>query len=122
MSEAVSEASAVEESLQAFIQTLRDSEIYQQFVDASEQLEADDEAQSLLKAYQQKQQQLQGNEFDSSVMSDLQKLQTELSNNETIQQHRAAQEELVALLEQTNDVISKQIRREFAQSLGGGCC
>jgi len=122
VSEAVSEEPAVEESLQAFIETLRDSETYQQFVDASEQLEADDEAQSLLETYQQKQQQLQGDEFDSSIMSELQELQTELSNNETIQQHQAAQEELVALLEQTNDVISKQIRREFAQSLGGGCC
>ncbi|WP_144928121.1 halo-CC-star protein HcsL [Halorubrum salsamenti] len=122
MSEAVSEEPAVEASLQAFTETLCDSETYHQFVDASEQLEADDEAQSLLETYQQKQQQLQGNEFDSSVMSDLQELQTELSNNETIQQHRAAQEELVALLKQTNDVVSEQIRREFAQSLGGGCC
>ena len=55
-------------------------------------------------------------------MSELQELQTEVSNNDTIQQHRAAEEELVALLEQTNDVISEQIRQEFAQSLGGGCC
>jgi len=122
VSEAVSEEPAIEASLQAFTETLCDSEPYQQFVDASEQLEADDEAQSLLETYQQKQQQLQGDEFDSSVMSDLQELQTELSNNETIQQHRAAQEELVALLKQTNDVVSEQIRREFAQSLGGGCC
>ncbi|ACV49431.1 halo-CC-star protein HcsL [Halomicrobium mukohataei] len=122
MSESVSEAPAVEASLQAFIETLRDSETYQQFVDASEQLEADEEAQSLLETYQEKQQELQRDEFDSSVMSELQELQTELSNNETIQQHRAAQEELVALLEQTNDVISEQIRREFAQSSGGGCC
>ncbi|MDG5820806.1 halo-CC-star protein HcsL [Natronococcus sp. A-GB7] len=122
MSEAVSEGEAVEESLQAFIETLCDSETYQQFVDASEQLEADDDAQSLLEAYQQKQQQLQGEKFDSSVMSELQELQTEISDNETIQQHRTAQEELVVLLEQTNDVISEQIRQEFAQSLGGGCC
>jgi cell fate (sporulation/competence/biofilm development) regulator YlbF (YheA/YmcA/DUF963 family) len=122
VSEAVSEEPAVEASLQAFTETLRDSETYQQFAEASEQLEADEEAQSLLETYQQKQQQLQDNEFDSSIMSDLQELQTELSNNETIQQHRAAQEELVALLKQTNDVVSEQIRREFAQSLGGGCC
>ena len=122
MSESVSEEPTVEASLQAFIETLRDSETYQQFVDASEQLEADEEAQSLLEAYQEKQRELQGDEFDSSVMSELQELQTELSNNETIQQHQTAQEDLVALLQQTNDVISEQIRREFAQSLGGGCC
>jgi len=122
VSEAVSEDPAVEESLQAFIETLRDSATYRQFVDASEQLEADEEAQSLLEAYQQKQQELQADEFDSSIMSELQELQTEVSNNDTIQQHRAAQEELIALLEETNDVISEQIRQEFAQSLGGGCC
>ena len=122
MSEAVSEDPAVEESLQAFIETLRDSATYQQFVDTSEQLEADEEAQSLLEAYQQKQQELQEDEFDSSIMSELQDLQTEVSNNDTIQQHRAAEEELIALLEETNDVISEQIRQEFAQSLGGGCC
>jgi cell fate (sporulation/competence/biofilm development) regulator YlbF (YheA/YmcA/DUF963 family) len=122
VSEAVSDDLAVEESLQAFIETLRDSATYRQFVEASEQLEADEEAQFLLDAYQQKQQELQADEFDSSVMSELQELQTEVSNNDTIQQHRAAEEELVALLEQTNDVISEQIRQEFAQSLGGGCC
>ena len=122
MSEAVSKEPAVEESLQAFVETLRDSATYQQFVDASERLEADENAQFLLEAYQQKQQELQADEFDSSVMSELQELQAEVSNNDTIQQHRAAQEELVALLEQTNNAISEQIRQEFAQSLGGGCC
>jgi len=122
VSEAVSKEPAVEESLQAFIEALRDSATYQQFVDASERLEADQEAQSLLEAYQQKQQELQADEFDSSIMSELQELQTEVSTNDTIQRHRAAQEELVALLEQTNDVISERIGQEFAQSLGGGCC
>ncbi|WP_250137887.1 YlbF family regulator [Halorientalis salina] len=65
MSEAVSDEPAVEGSLQAFIETLRDSATYRQFVDASEQLEADEEAQSLLEAYQQKQRELQADEFDS---------------------------------------------------------
>ena len=122
MSETVSETTAVEESLQAFIETLRDSATYQQLVDASEQLEADEEARSLLEAYQEKQQELQADEFDPSVMSELQELQSEVSNNDTIQQHRAAQAELAALLEETNDVISERIGQEFAQSLRGGCC
>jgi cell fate (sporulation/competence/biofilm development) regulator YlbF (YheA/YmcA/DUF963 family) len=122
VSGAVSEAPAVEESLQVFVETLRDSATYRQFIDASERLEADKEAQSLLEAYQQKQQELQADKFDTSIMSELRELQTEVANNDTIQQHRAAQEELVALLEETNDVISEQIRQEFAQPLGGGCC
>ena len=122
MSDAVSEEAAVEESLQAFVETLRDSATYRQFVDASEQLEADEEAQSLLETYRRKQQELQADEFDSSIMGELQQLQAEVSNNDTIQHHQAAREELVALLEETNNVISEQISQEFAQSLGGGCC
>lgn len=122
MSETQLEDQAVEEKLQAFITEIRNSETYQQFLDSTQQLEADSEAKALLEAYQQKQQQLQENEFDPSVMSELRELQTELSDNETIQQHQAAQQQLVDLLKQTNDVISERIGQEFAQSLGGGCC
>ena len=121
MSETHSEESTVEEELDVFLETLRESETYQQVIDTQAELEADSEAMELLDAYQQKQQQLQ-EEFDPSVMSKLRELQTELSNNETIQRHQAAQEDLVDLLKQTNDVISEQIGQEFAQSLGGGCC
>lgn len=122
MSEAASEELAVEESLQTFIETLHNSKAYQQFVDANKQLNADEEARSLLETYQQKQQELDTDDFDSSILGELQELKTKVSNNVTIQEYQAAQEEFTTLLEQTNDVISEQIRQEFAQSLGGGCC
>ncbi|WP_182022675.1 halo-CC-star protein HcsL [Haloquadratum walsbyi] len=122
MSEAASEELAVEESLQTFIETLHNSKTYQQFVDANKQLNADEEARSLLETYQQKQQELDTDDFDSSILGELQELKTKVSNNVTIQEYQAAREEFIALLEQTNDVISEQIRQEFAQSLGGGCC
>ena len=112
---------AVEAKLQAFVDAIEDSETYQQFVEASEQLETDREAMELLETYQQKQQQLQEN-FDQALMAELQELQADLSNNETIQQHRAAQSELIELLQETNEVISESIGMEFAQSSGGGCC
>lgn len=112
---------AVEAKLQAFVDAVENSETYQQFVEASEQLEADQEATELLETYQQKQQQLEEN-FDQELMAELQELQSDLSNNETIQQHRAAQSELIELLQQTNDVISEPIGMEFAQTPGGGCC
>jgi len=111
----------VEAKLQAFVDAVENSETYQQFVEASEQLEADQEATELLETYQQKQQQLEEN-FDQELMAELQELQSDLSNNETIQQHRAAQSELIELLQQTNDVISEPIGMEFAQTSGGGCC
>ena len=111
----------VEEKLQVFINAIEDSETYQQFINAREQLNNDPEAMELLNEYQQKQQQLQ-TDFDRSLMAELQEIQTELSENETIQQHRAAQRELIELLQQTNDVISEPIGTAFAQSTGGGCC
>ncbi|WP_138006897.1 halo-CC-star protein HcsL [Halalkalirubrum salinum] len=112
---------AVEQKLRAFIDAIEDSETYQQFMTASERLENDKEATQLLDEYRQKQHQMQQS-FDQSLMVELQKLQTELAENETIQQHKAAQMELVELLQETNDVISEPIGMEFAQSSGGGCC
>ncbi|TYL36115.1 YlbF family regulator [Natronococcus pandeyae] len=122
MSNAHSQDADVTTELRAFVDTLSESATYQQFIEAGERLGNDSEATALLREYRQKQQQLQGDGFDQSLMSELQELQTELSNNETIQQHRAAQNDLVELLQETNDVISDRIGREFAQSTGGGCC
>jgi cell fate (sporulation/competence/biofilm development) regulator YlbF (YheA/YmcA/DUF963 family) len=112
---------AVEETLQAFIDTIEDSETYHRFVSASEQLETDPEARGLLEEYRRTQQQIQQN-FDHELMRELQEIQTDLSKNETIQQHRAAQTALVELLHETNEVISEPIGIEFAQSSGGRCC
>lgn len=122
MSEPQSGEPAVEEALQTFLDTIQDSKTFQEFVEAKEQLEADAEAAELHRTYQQKQQELQENVFDQSVMSELRDLQTEVSNDETIQRYQEAQQELIDLLNQTNNVISEQIGEEFAQSVGGGCC
>ncbi|EMA05615.1 Cell fate regulator YlbF, YheA/YmcA/DUF963 family (controls sporulation, competence, biofilm development) [Haloarcula vallismortis] len=122
MSEGQSAEAAVEEQLQTFMQTLTDSETYQEFVEASEALEEDSEASALLQDFQQKQRQMQQGGFDQSLMSELQDLKSEMDANDTIQRHREAQEALVELLQGTNDVISEEIGRQFAQSTGGGCC
>jgi cell fate (sporulation/competence/biofilm development) regulator YlbF (YheA/YmcA/DUF963 family) len=116
------EEQAVEDELRTFVQTLTDSETYREFVEASEALNDDPEASALLREFDQKQEQMQQDEFDQSVMSELQDLKSKMANNDTIQRHRKAQEALVELLQETNDVISEQIGREFAQSTGGGCC
>src|SRR6056297_1656006 len=113
---------AVEDELRTFVQTLTDSETYREFAEASEALNDDPEASALLREFDQKQEQMQQDEFDQSVMSELQDLKSKMTNNDTIQRHRKAQEALVELLQETNEVISEQIGREFAQSTGGGCC
>lgn len=122
MSEPQSRDEAVEERLQAFVDTIRDSEPYQEFLEAEARLEADEEALELLEAYDETQQRLQEDEFDQSVMSELRDLQTSLSNNEVIQAYQAAEEDLIELLTETNDAVSEKIGEQFAQSIGGGCC
>ena len=112
----------VEAALHEFLDTLDESETYQQFVAADEALRDDDDAMALLREYQQKQQQMQRGGFDESVMAELKQLQTEMSNNETIQRQQAAQADLIELLQRTNDTISDEIGEEFARSTGGGCC
>ncbi len=121
MSKQQSTEEAIDEKLQAFLDTLEESETYQRFVEANERLENDEEAMALLQQFQQKQQQLQRS-FDQSIMQELQEIKAEMSENETIQKHQAAQQALVELLQETDDAISEQIGRQFAQSTGGGCC
>ncbi len=115
-------AADVEEKLRAFIDALGDSETYRRFVAADEALQDDAEAMALIREYRRKQARMQRGGFDESVMRELKELQSELSDNETIQRQRAAQNELVGLLRETNEVISDEIDQEFAQSTGGGCC
>lgn len=122
MSELESGEAAVEAQLRTFMETLTDSGTYREFVAASEALDGDSEASALLQEFQQKQRQMQQGGFDQSLMSELQDLQSEMADNDTILRHREAQKALVELLQETNDVISEQIGREFAQSTGGGCC
>jgi len=122
MSELQFEEQAVEDKFQTFIQTLTDSETYREFAEASEALDEDSEATALLREFDQKQEQMQQGEFDQSVMSELQDLKSEMADNDTIQRHREAREALVELLQGTNEVITEQIGRKFAQSTGGGCC
>ena len=112
----------VEAALHEFLDTLSESETYQQFVAADEALQDDDDAMALLREYQRKQQQMQRGGFDESVMAELKQLQTEMSHNETIQRQQAAQADLIELLKRTNDAISGEIGEEFARSTGGGCC
>ena len=122
MSELESGEAAVEAQLRTFMETLTDSGTYREFVAASEALDEDSEASALLQEFQQKQRQMQQGGLDQSLMSELQDLQSEMADNDTILRHREAQKALVELLQETNDVISEQIGREFAQSTGGGCC
>jgi len=91
MSQEVSNEQAVEEQLQTFIETVNDSETYEEFVAANERLEADSEAMALLEEYQQKRRQMQRGGSGDATMSELRELRAEMDDNETIQAQQAAQ-------------------------------
>jgi len=107
--------------LREFVDAIQDSNQYQTFVDARERLDDDQEAQRLLRTYQQKQAQLQRGGFDQETMAELRDLKAEMDDNEIISAYIEAEETFIALLERTNDVISEKIGEEFARSMGG-CC
>lgn len=121
MSEHSTTEATVDEPLHEFIDTISDSEPYQQFVESQRRLNNDDEAQELLEEFQQTQQQVQ-QEFDQDTMQDLRDLKQEMEDNETLQEARQAETALLELLEETNEIISEQIGQPFAQTTGGGCC
>jgi len=77
---------------------------------------------ALLEEYQQKRRQMQRGGSGDATMSELRELRAEMDDNETIQAQQAAPGGVRVHPSGDNDVISEQIGREFAQSLGGGCC
>ena len=122
MSETKSVDPAVEEALEAFVETLRDSETSRAFEAATERLEADKAAMELLETYRKKQREVQTGDVDPSELSELRELKAELSETEAFREQQAAQADLVDLLKQTDDAISDRIGPAFARSDGGGCC
>jgi len=122
MSETKSVDPAVEEALEAFVETLRDSETYQAFEAATERLEADEAAMELLETYRKKQREVQTGDVDPSELSEFRELKAELSETEAFREQQAAQADLVDLLKQTDDAISDRIGPAFARCDGGGCC
>lgn len=121
MSEHITTEATVDEQLSEFIDTISDSEPYQQFIESQRRLKNDDEVQDLLEEFQQKQRQLQ-QDFDQETLHELRELEQEMENNETIREARQAETALVELFETTNDIISEKIGQPFAQTTGGGCC
>lgn len=113
---------AVEEALEAFVETLRDSETYRAFEAATERLEADEATMELLEAYREKQRAVRTGDVDPSELSELRELKAELSEKEAFREQQVAQADLVDLLGRTDDAISDRIGRAFARSDGGGCC
>ncbi|MDZ7850106.1 MAG: YlbF family regulator [Halodesulfurarchaeum sp.] len=111
----------IDTRLRTFVEAIKDSDRYRTFLDAREDLDEDENAQDLLRQYQQKQVLLERGGRDPEVLSELRDVRREMADNETITRYRRAESELIEMLEQTNDAISERIGEEFARSTGG-CC
>jgi len=105
-----------------FANAILECEEYKAFMENSEKLNKNSEAQKLLKESQEKQMVLRFNGFNPSLMDELRELQIKINQNKIIQDFAKSQDELISLLKRTNTVISMRIGMQFGFSSGGGCC
>ncbi len=119
------EATIVETAVRAFAQILADSAVFQRFEQASEQMQADAEAQAAMNAFQQKQHSLQAllmlNAVSPDERSELQQLQEAFFSQPTVAALLDAQEDLRAICQTAAGVLSERIGLPFAASCGPGC-
>lgn len=105
-----------------FAKAIIESKEYKNFIKYNEELQKNQAAQNLLKQFQQKQMELQWNGFNSKTLEELRDLQLKINQNNTIQNFVNVQQELVNILQRTNNIISGKIGTQFAFFQGGGCC
>jgi cell fate (sporulation/competence/biofilm development) regulator YlbF (YheA/YmcA/DUF963 family) len=129
----MTEAETKQGSPEALARQLADAVVespeYKEFLACSEELSNDSAAMGLLKSLQEKQVELYSS-GDESVFKELEALQDKIKNNSSVKKYSEAQEKIVALLKESNEVVSGVIGSDFAQKsgccggggCGGGCC
>ena len=105
-----------------FAKAILECEEYKAFIENTEKLNKNAEAQKLLKEFQENQMVLRFNGFTPQLMDELRELQIKINQNKIIQDFAKSQDELTILLKRTNTVISMRIGMQFGFSSGGGCC
>ncbi|PSQ15926.1 regulator [Halobacteriales archaeon QS_8_69_26] len=106
-------------------EAIRDLEEYRVFEEKSEAVEADDEAQEKIQAFEQQRQEFmlarQTGEASQEDMTELQRAQQELHEIPVMAEFLRAREELVERLEEVNRAISDPLEVDFGKE-AGGCC
>ena len=116
---------SIAEKARSFAQVLASSREFQEFHSTQEKLNQDEEAQSLLKQFQQKQREFQearmrGGGFSGEAVSEVERLQLKLQSNPTIMEWASAQQDAIGLIQETNQVISEAAGLDFGQSSSSG--
>lgn len=120
------ELSEVREAARKFASVLALSPQYQAFERAYEALRRDDSAQQSINAFQDRQHtwqmQMMLGILSPAEREELHRLQQRMLSHPTVQNYFRCQEELSALCQRVNEVITSVIGLNFAASCGPGCC
>jgi len=116
------------EKARSFSKILASSREFQELYSAQGKLNQDKEAKSLLEQFQRKQREFQearmsGRGFSGEAIEEIENLQDKLQSNSTIMEWARAQQDAIAMIQETNQVISDAAGFDFGQnSSSGGPC
>jgi cell fate (sporulation/competence/biofilm development) regulator YlbF (YheA/YmcA/DUF963 family) len=120
------ELNEVREAAHKFASVLALSPQYQAFERAYEALRRDGSAQQAISAFQDRQRawqtQMMLGILSPAEQDELRRLQQRMMTHPTVQNHLRCQEELSALCQRVNEIITSVIGLNFAASCGPGCC
>jgi cell fate (sporulation/competence/biofilm development) regulator YlbF (YheA/YmcA/DUF963 family) len=110
----------------AFAQALAESDEFQAFEQATDDLRQDKTAQRAIEAYQTKQQSLQVSLMLGAVnaedQAELERLRQAFLSHPTVAAYLQAQENLTAICQAAADLLSQRIGLSFTAACGPGCC
>ena len=112
---------SIVEKAKSFAKILASSKEFREFHSAQEKLKQDKEARSLLEQFQKKQQEvrearMRGRGFSGDAFDEIEKLQRKLQANSTIMALVRAQQDVISLIQEINQVISITAGFDFGQS------
>lgn len=110
----------IREKAISLAKAIAESEEYVNFLSKEDALKKDEQAQSLLVEFQEKQQEfiskrLMG-EVDEELLSSLTELQAKLNELDSVKEFMDAYTKLVNLLGQVGDLISEQLEFDFGEA------
>ena len=117
--------SDVRQALRDFASALGETSQFARFERAAGALRADEDAQNAISAYESKQRSLQMmlmlNAVSKEERDELESLRQAVFSNPTVMGYVSAQDDLMALCQSVNDLLSDQLGMRFALRRGG-CC
>ncbi|MFW6046207.1 MAG: YlbF family regulator [Candidatus Woesearchaeota archaeon] len=107
-----------------FAEYLLESEIFQNFLKAHENLKSNKKIVKLMADYEEKQTELQNTGFNSELLNEVKQIERKINQNKLVNEFNESRAKLLAFLKDTNRAISEEIGQEFAYikpSCGCGC-